>query len=554
MTQRFVLPPTTDRATREGFRTLEIDGIRERAVGNNAVHYGKFYDNGGAVINVKHPDYGAVGDGTTDDTTAIQAAIAAMTDGSAILFPAGTYVVSSTLTLSSLSDITLIFEGGVLEESTVLSTPVLTLSSCSGVVIRGARITGAEDSSNFDGASSNRSGIYLASCTDVSVSDVFISGKSWGIEFLSTNRACVRNAVVQGFGVNGVSGLNSHSGVRVRSCTEVSVVDSFFRGIGSGVLGQGDSVRCSVIGCKINDFYDNGIYVSSGFEWAIIGNGVYDNDPLTGDGIQVRGTNHTVVGNTVERSGSGIRATGNGTADNYGTNGAGIVIQGNVIETVVNDGIGIGGQDGYYGRQFIVDSNVIRDSATSGGGYAAIRGWAQYSTISNNMIEDCNGTTGAIVLGWSSQGGAGEASAGYGMRVIGNHILDSAGDGIFISDCSRCQIVDNFGEDIDGDDFIDANNVDSSVISRNFMNDSANVLNVDSSCGDLFIEHNNSRKGTLSHQILGSGHTVHITDYGDPESNVVASVGSTFARKDGGAGTTLYVKESGSGATGWAGV
>lgn len=38
---------------------------------------------------------------------------------------------------------------------------------------------------------------------------------------------------------------------------------------------------------------------------------------------------------------------------------------------------------------------------------------------------------------------------------------------------------------------------------------------------------------------------------GTPEGNVVAPVGSLYLRSDGGAGTTLYVKESGTGNTGW---
>jgi len=40
---------------------------------------------------------------------------------------------------------------------------------------------------------------------------------------------------------------------------------------------------------------------------------------------------------------------------------------------------------------------------------------------------------------------------------------------------------------------------------------------------------------------------------GSPEGSVTASVGSLYTRSDGGAGTTLYVKESGSGNTGWKG-
>jgi hypothetical protein len=39
---------------------------------------------------------------------------------------------------------------------------------------------------------------------------------------------------------------------------------------------------------------------------------------------------------------------------------------------------------------------------------------------------------------------------------------------------------------------------------------------------------------------------------GTPEGVVTANVGTIFLREDGGIGTTLYVKESGTGNTGWA--
>ena len=51
---------------------------------------------------------------------------------------------------------------------------------------------------------------------------------------------------------------------------------------------------------------------------------------------------------------------------------------------------------------------------------------------------------------------------------------------------------------------------------------------------------------------LNAAKTVGIfTGTGDPEGAVTASVGSTFHRTDGGASTTFYVKESGTGNTGW---
>lgn len=44
-----------------------------------------------------------------------------------------------------------------------------------------------------------------------------------------------------------------------------------------------------------------------------------------------------------------------------------------------------------------------------------------------------------------------------------------------------------------------------------------------------------------------------VVGSGDPESVITAPIGSLYLRTDGGAGTTLYVKQSGTGNTGWAG-
>jgi hypothetical protein len=49
----------------------------------------------------------------------------------------------------------------------------------------------------------------------------------------------------------------------------------------------------------------------------------------------------------------------------------------------------------------------------------------------------------------------------------------------------------------------------------------------------------------------GAGATIWTSGAGTPEGSVTAVVGSLYTRTDGGAGTTLYVKESGVGNTGW---
>lgn len=55
----------------------------------------------------------------------------------------------------------------------------------------------------------------------------------------------------------------------------------------------------------------------------------------------------------------------------------------------------------------------------------------------------------------------------------------------------------------------------------------------------------------VNQMYLGSGSAALISGAGSPEGFVTATIGSLYLRTDGGAGTTLYVKEFGTGNTGW---
>jgi len=54
---------------------------------------------GGSFYNVQNPDFGAVGNGVNDDTAEIQACIDASAIGDTIVFPPGTYMISSPIVL-----------------------------------------------------------------------------------------------------------------------------------------------------------------------------------------------------------------------------------------------------------------------------------------------------------------------------------------------------------------------------------------------------------------------------------------------------------------------
>jgi hypothetical protein len=91
----------------------------------------------GEAINVKSATYGAVGDGVTNDTTAVQAALSALpATGGVLYFPPGTYLVD-TLSLSAKNFLTI--HGGGLQATSIVSRitgTLLTLSNCPWVTIK----------------------------------------------------------------------------------------------------------------------------------------------------------------------------------------------------------------------------------------------------------------------------------------------------------------------------------------------------------------------------------------------------------------------------------
>lgn len=96
-----------------------------------------------------------------------------------------------------------------------------------------------------------------------------------------------------------------------------------------------------------------------------------------------------------------------------------------------------------------------------------------------------------------------------------------------------------------------------------FANNGANRLVVKTSANSYAVapgSDNAQPLGTVAERWLntysvnirpGAGSAIWTSGTGSPEGAVTAVVGSMYTRTDGGAGSTLYIKESGSGNTGW---
>lgn len=89
--------PATDNDSHDAINKIEAE-LGTNPSGQAATVKARL-DNGLPLYNVK--DYGAVGNGSTDDTTAVQAAITACdgAGGGIVYYPAGTYKITATLTV-----------------------------------------------------------------------------------------------------------------------------------------------------------------------------------------------------------------------------------------------------------------------------------------------------------------------------------------------------------------------------------------------------------------------------------------------------------------------
>ena len=93
------------------------------------------------IFSVK--DFGAVGDGVVDDTTAVIAAITAAVASTpaTLVFPAGVYKCTSVLGDFTASNLSLIGEDATLDFGSIATSPAVTMLSFSGSIAAGISLT-----------------------------------------------------------------------------------------------------------------------------------------------------------------------------------------------------------------------------------------------------------------------------------------------------------------------------------------------------------------------------------------------------------------------------
>ena len=352
-------------------------------------------------VSVK--DFGAVGDGITDDTAAIQAAVTAASIANArgtVLFPAGTYKVKTTAVdvgaINILSGLTLIGYGAtiVVDATSGLKTRTIDVQA-SGVTIVGMRFTPAtiQDLTNIhlsDGfndltvtgcefVNPQSGGLYIDGLSNrVSFTENKVTGRGYGI---LDNSAAGGGGFV--FSDNIFIGSGSTDGDAIGiNATIMPVKDVVISGnTASNYIGANASSgfgialsTCegvSITGNTLNGFTRNGIHVeTSSKDVTITGNTVFDCGEA---GIEIQGE---VSGKQCER----------------------VVISGNVVRnccTAPFSGLGRGGIDcgsnttgiGYGVYSLVVSGNIVTENQTAGI-YAY---QCEAAIISGNKVLNSNG-------------------------------------------------------------------------------------------------------------------------------------------------------------------
>jgi parallel beta-helix repeat protein len=349
-----------------------------------------------APVNVK--DYGAVGDGVTDDTAAIQAAVNAMTDGSTISFPQGNYSISGQVSFDN-SNISVVGEKAKIIQ-TGSKKRSFNFDTVSYIEVTGFHFYGL-GSADHDGANMsaalNAAAIWFDTCSHLDVHDNFIENHAGGhirSRYDGSYSRFTNNRVV-GIGTAGgivSSDNNVDAGIDIREAaiggskniviSDNDISDTCF-GIfvhhGDGIVISNNTVR-SIKG-------QHGIYATQNSNVSI-SNNTFDDIALLGMKAQQITTasgvfyNFSVVGNVINNAQTGIIfELGSGDPDVTYTEG--VTISGN---TITNITIGYGMSLDSC-RQLNVVGNTI-DRTGSMGIYIRNSGQA---VVSNNYINLAGG-------------------------------------------------------------------------------------------------------------------------------------------------------------------
>jgi hypothetical protein len=252
------IPQLTDATTVNAADELIIQqgGITKRATG---AELAKGLNAINGTVNVK--DFGAVGDGVADDTAAIQAA---HNTSKPIYYPAGTYRVTSTITISSGQFVMLGDSSATILVGTDNLAPAFSVSNCSQTQVSGIR---------FDGNSLGKGFLHFTQCPKTLVTqceffdfkaDAVTAGNYHAILIRRSPRSRISHNVFSNigasFGGSGVTVPQYRSVSQEAGCNGTSIDSNVFDGVFQALVVGEFPKWTSGVAYVVNNrvYYNNG--------------------------------------------------------------------------------------------------------------------------------------------------------------------------------------------------------------------------------------------------------------------------------------------------------
>lgn len=507
-------------------------------------------------------EYGAVGNGITDDTDAIQSAIDALPEeGGTVFFPAGTYYVpiSAQLPALLLPDAPVVLQG-VSRGASVIVTEASPASN--GNLIRqpvGGRLT--IDRMRFEGPTA---GSTTSTCVWVNTTPA--TGRN---DILATDTDFLGFSYqIRGSTGSAASAVN----VTIRDCTLDGNAQTVAAGSTPIQMSAAESGHLSVSDTEITNYgtagdeQSHGAYVSLGVTMA------WDRVRFSGQQGEGYGVNHHGRSGTASASFRGCTFASDTAAAISGGGGVTRVAGCDFLGTVGTDSAIVSSAD-----------LVVSDSLFTS--YAHAHGAASTATFTGcTFLNPASGVSlqriadGVLYLRdcvfedtyTNSIGGGTAGLAYYNNVTFTDYTNVTSGTTTYAGTAAApdTNLYRSAANTLKTDDALElADHLNMTVGKR--IQDAAGggarlivgnpaatyAFNMDHTVADatavLVLTKSGSGTGYLVQFNTGSGRCGILAGAGTPEEAVSARPGSLYLRNDGGAGATLYVKETGTGTTGW---
>ena len=418
--------------------------------------------------------YGANGNDSIDDTTAIRNAVDALAAGDTLLFPQCTnyykVTVNSNFTIDSKDDITIIIRGRIRAEGTPTSgNQVFKIIYSDGTQIIGeggdAIIEGAgEYLYGVDVSWDTPTLITLGVANFCTIRNLTIrNGLHYYVGMWSCNNNTITDCVFEG-GPTIFDGTSTQiHGLFIRGSWDITVKSNrFLVGSNGGkayqwVGGSGAGAYISIIDNYFEASFDHAIYCTS-FNYGVIANNrIHDSG---GAAIKAIGFQNIISNNHVYNGSYGCIEI---------RNAINCVVANNIVDGFTNVAVIIyiygGGYGGLYTNN-IIEGNLLL-GRSSGGAMEAIRLWSESvsgtKVINNTIIRaDSSGTNLGAIVAYSPS-----TTISEGLTISGNIIDQCGGNGIYLYKIKDSVISDNIINVLSGKSHILQTNCTGNLLTDN---------------------------------------------------------------------------------------